>query len=826
MEISLKRILILCLLFTVFIFAQKKERIAVLPSVGELSAQELNLLTDRVREVATKMLHKNNFLLLRQEAVINALGGEEVFFAACKEGTCIGELAKKANADYGARCDVLKVGGDLVLKFELYSVKDDAILETFTDYDAKNFRGMLSTLDKRLPEVFKKVQKTSGVGRPSVVSEIVDLESAVDYEFNFEKRYLINVGSDPAGANLSFNGMPVSGCTQTPCKTELPGGGVRIIAALDQYETVDTTVFIKENNSSVKIKLKSNYGVLEIKPAYREGVGAAQSWNLTINGKVYTAMENRFSPGNYEIKLTHECYENIDFKAGIDKGSNEVYDMAKRLHLKKGGLDLSAKKDGEPVSEPVFVNGEQAGETPFSGTVPVCSEIAVGDGQEKVEVKILYKQMVKHEHELSSLIIDERDGKKYKIMKIGNQIWMAENVNYNTKGSVCYDHDPKNCEQYGRLYDWHTAMDLDSVCNNKDCSKQLQSIHQGICPAGFHVPTAAEWRELIDFTGGLSLAGAKLKSSNGWQAYSGAGNGTDDFGFNALPGGYFSYYQTFLGLFQNANFWAAVNSDAVDADRFMIESSISKADLGIEGKEIKYSLRCIKNQKEPESAETQNQGVQDVIPQGPQAGAPPQTEQSLQSSALKTRIQESAASSAEQPKRRIFTFGFAGMGSVNDVKFRNTENDSKGKRGGGFSLGIAAGILVSDWITLYSELYLSYRVFNDGKCSEDCTRIQEFALEIPLLFNISSAKKTGLYFEGGMRLGVPIVKSIYLPSSTDQDNVIDRNEFDFGFMGGLGIRFFNRMDFGVRFGGYVTDFVRYTAGSVWFWEVLLRVKVF
>jgi formylglycine-generating enzyme required for sulfatase activity len=220
--------------------------------------------------------------------------------------------------------------------------------------------------------------------------------------FEFERSYLVNLSTEPAGAILNFNGAPIASCRETPCKAELSEGSVQIVAVLEQYERKDTVVSVRQNNQSINIKLTPNFGVLEIKPAYSEGVGSNRSWNLSINGKAYSAMENRFSPGNYEVKLSHECYEDISFKAGINKGSREVFDMAKYLNLKVGGLALSAEKGGEPASEAVFVNGKRVGETPFSGSVPVCSEIAIGNNRDKVDVRIAYNQTVRHKHQFAS----------------------------------------------------------------------------------------------------------------------------------------------------------------------------------------------------------------------------------------------------------------------------------------------------------------------------------------------------------------------------------------------------------------------------------------
>jgi len=109
---------------------------------------------------------------------------------------------------------------------------------------------------------------------------------------------------------------------------------------------------------------------------------------------------------------------------------------------------------------------------------------------------------------------DPRDGKTYKTVTIGKQTWMAENLNYEAAGSKVYDNNPANAQKYGRLYNWETAKKA--------------------CPPGWHLPSDAEWQELVYFVGGKAVAGKKLKASSGWN-YS--GNGEDAFGFSALPGG-------------------------------------------------------------------------------------------------------------------------------------------------------------------------------------------------------------------------------------------------------------------------------------------------
>lgn len=110
---------------------------------------------------------------------------------------------------------------------------------------------------------------------------------------------------------------------------------------------------------------------------------------------------------------------------------------------------------------------------------------------------------------------DSRDGKIYRTVKIGEHVWMAENLNYKTENSYCYGDNPSNCKKYGRLYTWDAASDA--------------------CPAGWHLPSKAEFESLFKaVVYGQQAPGVKLKSKTGWNSL---GNGSDSFGFAALPAG-------------------------------------------------------------------------------------------------------------------------------------------------------------------------------------------------------------------------------------------------------------------------------------------------
>jgi uncharacterized protein (TIGR02145 family) len=125
----------------------------------------------------------------------------------------------------------------------------------------------------------------------------------------------------------------------------------------------------------------------------------------------------------------------------------------------------------------------------------------------------------------------------YEAVLIGEQTWLARNLNYNVSGSRCYGDNTggdslSNCGKYGRLYNWATAMKGAASSNSNPSGVQ------GICPGGWHIPSNAEWDALITTVGDSSTAGTKQKTKNGWTAHTTYGNGTDDYGFSALPGGY------------------------------------------------------------------------------------------------------------------------------------------------------------------------------------------------------------------------------------------------------------------------------------------------
>ncbi|MDR3001587.1 MAG: fibrobacter succinogenes major paralogous domain-containing protein [Fibromonadaceae bacterium] len=196
----------------------------------------------------------------------------------------------------------------------------------------------------------------------------------------------------------------------------------------------------------------------------------------------------------------------------------------------------------------------------------------------------------------SGTFTDDRDDQIYRTVKIGDQVWMAENLNYNVDGSKCYGDDDANCAKYGRLYDWVTAMALSSSCNSLFCASQVSSRHRGICPEGWHLPSDAGWTQLVNFVGSTS-AGIKLKSVDGWNTtgpYTPV-PGTDDYGFSALPGGYGASAGGFNNVGINGFWWSATESSASNAWRRDMSYSAVNVNRINSSKNGLFSVRCIKD---------------------------------------------------------------------------------------------------------------------------------------------------------------------------------------------------------------------------------------
>lgn len=180
-------------------------------------------------------------------------------------------------------------------------------------------------------------------------------------------------------------------------------------------------------------------------------------------------------------------------------------------------------------------------------------------------------------------IIDDRDGQKYKIVKIDRLWWFAQNLNYETENSHCYNDSTKYCDKYGRLYTWAAAVGKsEEECGERHvCNLSLPV--QGVCPSGWHVPSNYEWNDLFVFVGGDKVAGEVLRNSS-------------EGGFALLYAGRINFAGDFVQEGRSACIWSSNEVDDYDSYYVDFYYTYSKVFLEDADKTDGYSVRCVKDE--------------------------------------------------------------------------------------------------------------------------------------------------------------------------------------------------------------------------------------
>ena len=208
-------------------------------------------------------------------------------------------------------------------------------------------------------------------------------------------------------------------------------------------------------------------------------------------------------------------------------------------------------------------------------------EDAIERGFYSIENELVDTDSVEFNNSIASHFSDIRDGKEYKTVKIGEQVWMAENLAFKpeTGNYWAYDNDKTNVPKYGYLYDWETA------CN--------------VCPNGWHLPTDRDWTVLADYLGGHKYAGKLMRSNSGWEdkeKYKGI-SGTNESGFNAFPGGFrYPISEDFFSGIGIYVYWWTSSEYSVDSawnHSMYYDNSIVYRINSL--KSYGFSIRCIKD---------------------------------------------------------------------------------------------------------------------------------------------------------------------------------------------------------------------------------------
>lgn len=304
---------------------------------------------------------------------------------------------------------------------------------------------------------------------------------------------------------------------------------------------------------------------------------------------------------NQSITVSEIEVTSIEIKSECTK---KDYYLGENLQL--SGLEVTLFMNNGNTEDVALSDFENNGITcdPTNGT-KIISELT--------DVYIEHATSGKNINQAVNMIkLVDIDDNMYLTAKIGNQVWMAENLKttqyadgtaiqlvesseswsdlQNTDKAMCYyDNSISNSETYGALYNWAAAM------NGATSTNANPSNVQGVCPDGWHLPSDAEWVELTDYLGGTSVAGGKMKETGRAHWIGSHTEVTNESGFTALPGG----FRTSSGSFFNARYegywWSSTEDSNTTAYGPFLFFSDTKVIFVNPDKTRGKSVRCLKD---------------------------------------------------------------------------------------------------------------------------------------------------------------------------------------------------------------------------------------
>ena len=363
-----------------------------------LTLSERQYLTNVLREQAVRELPaEQNFTIMTREN-INMMLPPGKSLEEC-EGSCLAETGKNISADYVAQARITKVGETLALSADIYETAGNKLVASFNGR-GKNVDDLEKIINEKSPEFFKKVKGSSGGWGGA--AGFGDFATAGDFSIEAKKSFIVEVNSQPEGAALSIDGRPIPKCTSTPCKVQVEEGEHRFVLVKDRYEDGEVLMVVAKNGDVVSVELQPAFGVLELEPQLLPGVGDENGFRMFIDDNAARVGKNELDPGIHQVRVYHPCYDPVEFKVGIEKQKKETY--REPLVRGKAGLKLTTEWRGEVQAVPVYIDGVDAGSTPFYGEVPMCARITVGESgaMEIVHVPLKWHETVEYTHALKN----------------------------------------------------------------------------------------------------------------------------------------------------------------------------------------------------------------------------------------------------------------------------------------------------------------------------------------------------------------------------------------------------------------------------------------
>lgn len=367
-----------------------------MPDVKEkVSLSDRQFLTNVLREQAVQELPvEQNFTIMTREN-INAMLPPGKSIEDC-EGNCLVETGRNIAADYVCQVHVGSFDGALTLSAELYETAANKLIASFNG-QGTSVKELLDIIKEKSPNFFRKVKNSSGYTGLGGISEV---GGAGEFSFAGKRKFIIEITSTPADAVPTIDGKAIPKCLSTPCKVQVDEGSHRFVASKERYDDAEIVVDINRNNQLVELKLEPNYGWLEIKPVLDDVLLNKGNLNVTVDDNSVSETRILLDPGIHRVRITHPCYDPAEFNVSIVKQKTETFN--KKMIRGKGGLELNAEYAGEPQAVTLVIDGEEYGNTPYAGKVPLCANIFLkGKGwAEQVNVEPKWHEVVQVTHKL------------------------------------------------------------------------------------------------------------------------------------------------------------------------------------------------------------------------------------------------------------------------------------------------------------------------------------------------------------------------------------------------------------------------------------------
>ena len=287
----------------------------------------------------------------------------------------------------------------------------------------------------------------------------------------------------------------------------------------------------------------------------------------------------------------------------VDPGSNGKESISSGKEANADGKEVDSGSSGNNADSNSSGENSDSGSSGTSGDSADSGSANSGTGSSSsratpISTTSVITDYLNPEKNYGDLI-DERDGQLYKTITIGDQTWMAQNLNFlyekGTSHSFCFGDDPANCEKYGRLYTWSAALDSaglyseDGLGCGGGATCGYFPVLRGVCPEGWHVPSDKEFETLRSF---VSSAGDL--QALGFAEWSGA---TNTSGFSAIPSGLYTYNYgdnkaDYYNLGEVARYWS--RSEGASNPYALVIKSSQKLE-GTNDTDDRLSVRCIKD---------------------------------------------------------------------------------------------------------------------------------------------------------------------------------------------------------------------------------------